>query len=109
MKWLKKLKGQLPGGWLRGLAAALLFASCAHPKVYLEPSLGSDQVGILNARLPIWIVSIDGSEVSSLSLHDSTSVKLVPGSHVVKVVFQQSGMGHVIDHTALKLQYSRNY
>lgn len=108
MKRLKKLNLRMPG-WLLAIIPALSLVSCAHSRGYLEPTLGPDQVAILETRLPIWIVSIDGCKVPSLSLHDSASVKLLSGPHRVKVVLQQFGMGHVIEHRALKLQYSRTY
>jgi hypothetical protein len=105
---MRRLKG-LKASWLCGMLVAVVLTSCAHQKAYLEPALGVDQIAILDARLPIWIVSIDGAKVSSWGSRDSMSVKLLPGPHVVKVVFQQSGIGHVRDRTTLQLRYSRTY
>ena len=77
--------------------------------MYTGPNLRAEQTAILEATVPIWIVSIDGEKVSSLSLHDSTSVKLLPGSHVVEVAFQQVGIQHVMKNGFPRLERSRKY
>jgi hypothetical protein len=77
--------------------------------MYMAPDLGVEQTSILEARVPIWIVSIDGEKVSSLSLHDSKFVKLLPGPHVIEVVLQGFGIQHVMKDGFPRLQQSRTY
>jgi hypothetical protein len=91
------------------LVTMLMLASCAHQKTYVAPDLGPEQTAILEAKVPIWIVSIDGEKVSSLSLHDSAFVKLLPGPHIIEVTFQQSDMRHVMVGGYPYLRRSRTY
>lgn len=95
--------------WFFGLLPMLLLASCAHQKTYVAPDFGPEQTAILEAKVPIWIVSIDGEKVSSLSLHDSAFVKLFPGPHIVEVAFQQIGMRHTVEDGFLSFEQSRTF
>ncbi len=67
------------------LTLAILSVSCAHTKAYVEPSESSEQVAVLQAEAPVWIVSIDGERVSNKGLGDHKEFKVRPGSHRVEV------------------------
>lgn len=97
------------GPIVSALVISALIASCAHQKRYAAPNLGDEQTAILEARVPMWIVSIDGENVSSLSLHDTAFIKLLPGPHIVEVAFQQFGSRQMVDRGVLTLEQSRTY
>jgi hypothetical protein len=107
-KSLEMLKPGMAVGLL-GFILILMLASCATQKTYTAPNLGVEQTAILDAKLPIWIVSIDGEKVSSLSLHDTTSVKLLPGPHLIEVVLQGFSTRYIMEHGIPKLERSRTY
>lgn len=94
---------------LSALVLPALVVSCAHQKAYTPPNLSDEQAAIIEVKVPIWIVSIDGEKVPSLSLHDSTFIKIVPGPHIVEVAFQQFASRQVMERGVLTLEHSRSY
>jgi hypothetical protein len=88
---LKRVVNLLP---LVGLAFTI---SCAHEKMYSGPILPDDQLATLEATTPMWLVSLDGHHISSLGLHDTLRVKILPGLHKVEVSYSSIAMGTAVD------------
>lgn len=75
----------------------LLAISCVHEKMYSGPTLPDDQLATLEATTPMWLVSVDGRHMSSLGLHDTVRVKLLPGEHKVEVSYNSMEVGTTVD------------
>jgi hypothetical protein len=96
MKWL----AQFSSNWVRvafGLALLALTVSCAHEKMYSGPTLPDDQLATLEATVPMWLVSVDGHRMSSLGLHDTVRLKILPGLHKVEVSYNSMETGTAVD------------
>jgi hypothetical protein len=71
--------------------------SCVHEKMYSGPTLPNDQLATVEATTPMWLVSVDDHHISSLSLHDTVRVKVLPGRHRVEVSYNSMETGTAVD------------
>jgi hypothetical protein len=65
--------------------------------MYSGPTLPDEQLATLEATTPMWLVSVDGHHMSSLGLHDTVRVKILPGSHNVEVSYSSMETGTTVD------------
>ena len=79
------------------LVCAAFAVSCAHEKMYSGPRLPDDQLATLEATAPTWLVSVDGHHISSLGLHDTVRLKILPGPHRAEVSYNSMAMGTAAD------------
>ncbi len=66
---------------------ACLVLSCAQTLFYTEPALGESEAAIVEAYVPVWIISLDGQRVRYDMKGDAKSVKVPPGPRVVEVSY----------------------
>jgi hypothetical protein len=71
--------------------------SCAHEKMYSGPTIPDDQLATLEATVPMWLVSVDGHHISSIGLHDTVRLKILPGTHTAEVSYNSMAMGTAVD------------
>ena len=69
--------------------SSLWLVSCAHTNHYSEPALPQEAGAILEATIPVWIVSVDGEKVSGFGMRDRKRLRITPGSHVIEVAYAQ--------------------
>src|SRR5262245_21646501 len=79
------------------LSCAAFAVSCAHDKMYSGPTLPDDQLATLEATAPMWLVNVDGRHISSIGLHDTVRLKILPGPHKAEVSYNSSEMGTTVD------------
>ena len=72
-------------GGLCLLAFALFSISCAHTRPYVEPSIAAGELAVLEVSAPVWLVTLDGLDVSHNGWGDLKRLKLMPGAHVIEV------------------------
>lgn len=82
---------------LLALISVVFMVSCAHERMYSGPTLPDEQLATLEATTPMWLVSVDGHHMSSLGLHDTVRVKILPGSHNVEVSYSSMETGTTVD------------
>jgi hypothetical protein len=81
-------RGGCAGVVLPALLLMLLVSGCAQTHYYYtEPELRSDEAGILEATVPVWIVSLDGQRVSYGATGDTRTLRISPGPHVIEVSY----------------------
>jgi len=64
-------------------------SACAATKDYTEPAWPENETAILEASVPVWIISLDGQRVSYDLNGDTKSIKVLPGDHVVQVSYSR--------------------
>lgn len=69
-----------------------LLVSCAHTPRYAEPNLPQDGLAVLECAVPVWIVALDGQNVSTSVFNDRTRVRISPGIHTVEVAYKRTTM-----------------
>lgn len=72
-------RGGCAGVVLSAWLLVLLVSGCAQTQYYTEPALRSDEAGILEAIVPVWIVSLDGQRVSYGATGDTRTLKISSG------------------------------
>jgi len=75
----------------------VLTVSCAHEKMYSGPTVPDDQLAMLEATTPMWLVTMDGHHMSSLGLHDTLRVKILPGTHKIDASYDSVETGTAVD------------
>jgi hypothetical protein len=65
--------------------------------MYSGPTLPDEQLAILEATTPTWLVTVDGRKMSSFGLHDTVRVKILPGAHRVEVAYNGMEMRTEVD------------
>jgi hypothetical protein len=65
--------------------------------MYSGPTLPDDQLATVEATTPMWLVSVDDHHISSLNLHDTVRLKILPGPHKVEVSYNSMEMGTAVD------------
>jgi hypothetical protein len=79
------------------LLAALMTASCAHPK-YVEPSGASGRLAIVEADAPLWLVSIDGQKISNRGFGVHKEIRVIPGRHVLEISMAGFDTLKIVEH-----------
>ena len=79
------------------LFCAAFAVSCAHEKMYSGPELPNDQLATLEATAPMWLVNVDGHHISSIGLHDTVRLKILPGPHKAEVSYNSMAIGTATD------------
>src|SRR5690349_9526701 len=79
------------------LSCAVFAVSCAHEQMYSGPTLPDDQLATLEATAPMWLVNVDGHHISSIGLHDTVRLKILPGPHKAEVSYNSMAIGTATD------------